>query len=529
MGETFGVMLDCSRNGVMKVDKVKEFARMIADMGYNMLQLYTEDTYEIKGEPFFGHLRGRYSQEELKELDAYCNTIGVELVPCIQTLAHLNQLKQWEPYGLLFDDADIILTGSDEVYQLIDKMFQTLEECFTSRRVNVGMDEAYSLGRGRYLDLHGYRESREILREHLMKVKEIADKHGFSIMMWGDMFLHQYEDCIKKGELPQDVLNSVPEGTTIMYWDYDTKETAKYDETFEKYFKFNRPVGYASGIKTWIGYAPNLTLSLDAHEAAYRSIQGKPVDNVLVTIWGNDGKECSFYSAIPVLFAASRMIKGNFDRTDIARQFEEMYGYSFEEFLNLELPNMTNEERSHMCNPSKYLLYNDVFLGLFDTTITDELANRYAKAAEILANSIDGRKYDYIFDTIYKLLNVLKIKCDLGVRLRRAYQTGNKKMLQKILEYDFPVMHRNLILFFDAARKQWLEENKVFGLEVQEQRFGALLYRTENCEQRLASYLSGELDCIEELEEESLVRVTGHGRRDIQLLDWRDMITANIV
>ena len=62
---TLGIMLDCSRNAVMKPEKVKEFAKIIADMGYNMLQLYTEDTYEIKDEPFFGHMRGRYSQEEI--------------------------------------------------------------------------------------------------------------------------------------------------------------------------------------------------------------------------------------------------------------------------------------------------------------------------------------------------------------------------------------------------------------------------------------------------------------------------------
>ncbi|MBP3664009.1 MAG: beta-N-acetylhexosaminidase, partial [Tyzzerella sp.] len=96
---SLGIMLDCSRNAVMKPEKVKEFAKLIAGMGYNMLQLYTEDTYEIEGEPFFGYMRGRYSQEELREMDSYCQSIGVELVPCIQVLAHLNQIKQWEPYA----------------------------------------------------------------------------------------------------------------------------------------------------------------------------------------------------------------------------------------------------------------------------------------------------------------------------------------------------------------------------------------------------------------------------------------------
>lgn len=82
-------------NAIMKPEKVKEFAKMLADMGCNMLQLYTEDTYEIDGEPFFGYMRGRHTQEELMDIDRYCAGIGIELVPCIQTLRHLTQMAQW--------------------------------------------------------------------------------------------------------------------------------------------------------------------------------------------------------------------------------------------------------------------------------------------------------------------------------------------------------------------------------------------------------------------------------------------------
>ena len=71
MAKRFGVMLDMSRNGVMKPEQVKEFALTVKKLGYNMIQLYTEDTYEIPEEPYFGYLRGRYSQEELKNIVAY--------------------------------------------------------------------------------------------------------------------------------------------------------------------------------------------------------------------------------------------------------------------------------------------------------------------------------------------------------------------------------------------------------------------------------------------------------------------------
>ena len=57
--DTFGVMLDCSRGAVYKKETVEKFIDFLSAAGYNMLQLYTEDVYEVDGEPYFGYLRGR--------------------------------------------------------------------------------------------------------------------------------------------------------------------------------------------------------------------------------------------------------------------------------------------------------------------------------------------------------------------------------------------------------------------------------------------------------------------------------------
>ena len=56
--DTLGLMYDCSRNGVPKVETVKLFLRRLALMGMNFFMLYTEDTYEVPGVPHLGYLRG---------------------------------------------------------------------------------------------------------------------------------------------------------------------------------------------------------------------------------------------------------------------------------------------------------------------------------------------------------------------------------------------------------------------------------------------------------------------------------------
>ena len=72
-----GVMIDMSRNSVMTVPMLKKYMTLLKKMGYNSVMLYTEDTYEIEGEPFFGYMRGRYSIAEMKELDGIARHVNI--------------------------------------------------------------------------------------------------------------------------------------------------------------------------------------------------------------------------------------------------------------------------------------------------------------------------------------------------------------------------------------------------------------------------------------------------------------------
>ena len=406
--KTLAVMIDCSRNGVMKPEKVKEFALIIKKMGYNALMLYTEDTYEVENEPYFGYMRGRYTIAEMQEMDAYCCSIGIEMIPCIQVLAHLGHIPRWEEYWSHMDSQDVLLVGDERNYRLIENMLATLSKCFTSRRIHIGMDEAFYLGTGRYLQQNGYRNRLQIFVEHLNRVKQLTDRYGFQPMMWSDMFFRLIGEDKK---LPPEILRQVPEGVELVYWDYSAKEKKHYDENITAHKQFlNNKTAYAGAVWTCTGYAPNLRLSLDTADAAMRSVRENGIETVLVTMWGDDGKDCSYFAGLSGLFAAAQMANGNFDRQDIAEKFQDLFGYRFEEFMNLELANITAEEESHRHNPSKYLLFNDLFLGLLDYTVHDGLKARYAHAAKTVAASVNGREYDYLFDFQAKLLTLLTRK-----------------------------------------------------------------------------------------------------------------------
>ena len=98
--DTLGVMIDVSRGAVLKVETVKDVMRTIAKMGYNRMMLYTEDTFLVDTYPYFGYMRGAYTEEELKEIVSYGEKLGIECVPCIETLSHKVWLRNNKPQGL---------------------------------------------------------------------------------------------------------------------------------------------------------------------------------------------------------------------------------------------------------------------------------------------------------------------------------------------------------------------------------------------------------------------------------------------
>ena len=71
-------------------------------MGYQEVYLYTEDTYDLPDYPFFGYMRGKYSPEEIRFLDEKSCSLGLELIPCIQTLGHLERFSSLGKAALHF-------------------------------------------------------------------------------------------------------------------------------------------------------------------------------------------------------------------------------------------------------------------------------------------------------------------------------------------------------------------------------------------------------------------------------------------
>jgi hypothetical protein len=509
-----GGMFDCSRNGVLTVNSIKEFLQYMAIMGLNMMMLYTEDIYEVEGEKYFGYMRGKYSFDELKEADDYADIFGIEIIPCMQTLGHLDRFLRWDATQPLRDTKNVLLADSERTYEFIEKMIVAATAPFRSNRIHIGMDEAHDLGRGRYLDINGASNRFEVMTRHLKRVVEITNKHNLKPMMWSDMFFrlasktNEYFD--EEAVIPQEVIAEIPQEVQLVLWDYGHTEEKTYKAFIEKHKTIGFTPIFAGGIHTWNGVCTQYGKTLSNSDAALAACKKEGVTEVFATIWGDNGTENNFFTTLLGLQCyAENDYSSSYNTASLAKRVEFCTGIEFDAYMKLaqldEIPHVVTHYKDNS-NPSKYLLWQDILLGLFDKHIEKyDVASHYKSLGKELEEySNKNEKYKLLFDVPAKLCKVLELKSDMGIRIKKAYDNNEQNTLKEILAVELPILSQRVNDLRIAHRNQWFKVNKANGWEDLDVRYGGVLARVDSVIQRLSDYLDGKVQAIEELEEERL-------------------------
>ena len=518
--KTNGSMVDMSRNAVMTVDTVKFMLRKMALFGMNTYMLYTEDTYEIESRPYFGHMRGRYTKEEIKEMDSYALKLGIELVPCIQVLGHLGTHLRWADAAKYKDTANVVLVGEEETYKLIDEMMSSIAECFTSRRIHLGMDETADLGLGGYLKKNGFRDHTDIYFEHLAKVVEMAQGYGFTPMMWSDMFfrmaggdLPNYRDYDPRVVLPENTADRLPEGVELVFWDYYNPDEEFYAVNLDKHINvMKRHTLFAGGVWAWSGHAVQYTRSIRNTIPALEACKKAGTKEVIATVWHNGAEACHLMALAGFAMYAEYDYTGSYDEEGVKACVRRVLGIEYEDFLrteDVEYPHGKN----YYAGMSRSLLFNDPLLGLVDRHIQDvETENYYKKCSEQLAvvgedaegaAAKDGAMFAPAFEVMRRLSSVLEMKADFGVRLKEAYDAKDTATLALLYKECDKIMARIAALRL-AHRSAWMKYYKSFGWEVFDIRYGGLMQRFDTTKMLLGQYIRGVIAKIDELEEDRL-------------------------
>ena len=181
----------------------------------------------------------------MKELDAYADSLGIEIIPCIQTLAHLRSFSRWGKANFEMDDT--LMVDDPRTYELVERMIKTVSECFKTRRIHIGMDEAWELGRGNHLTKYGYEDGISMMKRHLERVNAIVEKYGCHAIIWSDMFIRPWtggkytalgDEGVKT--VPQNAVEAVPAGVELVYWDYYSTNKDRYLNNLKTHAQFQQ-------------------------------------------------------------------------------------------------------------------------------------------------------------------------------------------------------------------------------------------------------------------------------------------------
>jgi len=515
-----GIMLDMSRNGVMRVEAVKKYIAYMASFGLNTLWLYTEDTYHLEKYPFFGYMRGRYTKEEIKEIDDYAFNLGVEVLPCIQTLGHMEQYLRHQEALSVKDTASVMLCNSEETYALIEEMIKFWRDCLRTNKIHIGMDEANDVGLGAYLAKNGYTQRGKIIEEHLKRVYEICLKNDIKPLMWSDMYVrmgskidYHYDT---NSRLTKEQAEKIPD-VDMVNWDYYHTDVDYYVKMIDVHRVMNKHISFASGIWTWDGLLPNVSYTFKTMIPALKASIKENIDTFIGTMWGDGGCETNHFYA---LFGLAIISEYTFCKEDVLEDkiyemLEAVTGFERCAVEDIDSYNgyftdvvKVMETQILAMRKGTQLVWNDILYDLIDFD-TKDMVFECDKLKKIAEKNDKWRTY-YLF--AQTLIEIAKIKQGISLNLRKEYKNKNKEYLKNILENVLPYLKQKYTLAHSLHKKMWRETYKVFGWEVIDMRYATSLSRIDYAMEEFKKYINSETYKIEELEEEKLYQKNPTGR-----------------
>ncbi len=507
---TNGAMVDVSRGNVLTVEGVKFMMRKMALMGQNMYMLYTEDILEIPTRPYFGYMRGRYTLAEIKELDAYAQKLGIKLIPCLEFLSHMSAVLQWPATGAYKDTHWTLNVGSEETYKFLGDILDTIKECFTTKKIHIGLDESDDLGLGAYLRQNGYETKGGIFFKHLARLGPMLKERGFEPMMWSDMIFHFYGEKLPnfknydpRVDLPDDIAEKC-QGIRPVFWSYIDLGGENYDKVFAEHKKMPGETMFAGGVWIWSGFAPNYDISKKCTISALSSAIRSGIKEVMATVWTNGSEGSIMLTLAGMAWFADMDYLGAYDEASVKKCFADATGgLDLDDFMLLEELEHPTEEA--FC-ATRALCYNDPMIPLVDAHIPadSDFGAYYGKVAErIRAIADKQQEFTPEFVRLLRLAELLEKKADFGVRLKKAYDAKDKAALESFLSECDEIKARIRALA-EAHKKAFYSFNKPFGWELHDIRYGGMMARFESTKERIADYLAGKIDRLEELEQERL-------------------------
>ena len=387
------------------------------------------------------------------------------------------------------------------------------------------------LGLGNYRLRHGIEPAHKLMARHLEKVRDIARRHGFSPMIWSDMYLcaasptGEYYNAVDP--IPEEVVRSVCEGVSLVYWDYFHEDEQDYDRMLRLHRQFGGETMFAGGLWTWIGPAPAQDKMRRASIPALRACEKNGVDTVVGTAWGDNGAECGLLAALyGMQLYAEYNYTGATDTDWLDARFLACTGEPAAPFALMSQfntpPGVVSRDENPV-NVSKFLLYEDPLIPLYARDTQGMcFSGFYADLAERFAAF---RGQTPAFEKLYRFYEafarLMAAKCRWRENLPAlCAETAGQGIA---MAQDCRAEIARCRLAWEAL---WGQVNKPFGFEIIDLRLSGLDGRYETTLRKLERLRGGDTAVLALVREEKLRVLSDEEGRFYGIGAWSDCVSA---
>ena len=275
--ELRGIMLDVSRGKVPTSATLREVVDLCVKLKLNVLMLYTEHTFRFRRHPEIGANDSPLDAETMRELDDYASERCVDLIPCLQSLGHMEHVLELDRYRELAE-TDIgwtIAPVHPGTAALLRDLYDDYLPNFRSRFFNANCDEPWDLGRGQSKARSQELGPGGLYLEHIDRLRELAAQHDKRMMIWGDV-VHAH---------PERIAQIDPSLIMLDWWyeaDFDYDRVARFVEAGLEF-------GVCPGTSSWNSLFPRIANSI-ANVSGWAEAGRKHGARALVnTDWGDFG------------------------------------------------------------------------------------------------------------------------------------------------------------------------------------------------------------------------------------------------
>jgi len=358
-----GYMLDISRGRKPKMETIKTMIDFLAALKYNEFQLYMEgDCFKYAAYPEETAHFDCLTPEDIRELDAYCAARYIDLVPNQNSFGHMyTWLKKpkFHHLGLFGREDEVPSTLNpllEESYDFVCNLYASLLPHFSSEYVNIGLDEAFGLGRYQIEEYCREKGKDVVFMEWLNKLNDhIKSTYGKKVMFWADM-IYNY---------PQSY-HMVPKDAIALEWGYELIQSQRMTDHCIAY----RNAGVRYYVCPSVNTHGSLTSRMDVTTFNIRTSAELAVEygaeGLLLTDWGDGGHPQSWvWSMTPIALAGQygwntgkpqdgESFKADFIRSAETFVDEVFFGGAKVSRLMYRMANyyLLEPERVHVCTMS---------------------------------------------------------------------------------------------------------------------------------------------------------------------------------